>query len=143
MSVFSDPTAWGPPAWVFLHCIARTYPLRPSVEEKDHYRVFFTSLAQVLPCKKCRNEYQRYLREHPVDEHLSSRAKLDRWLIALHNNVNLLNNKQARSPREAVSEIRVQCQRYQTLHEQRSRHLQPPPPALPRSARRRRVQSSS
>ena len=109
-NVFANPASWGPSAWVFLHCVSLTYPRNPTKEDKQHYRTFFESLADTLPCKLCQAEYRQWLKNHPVGPHLSSRKKLSAWLIDLHNNVNMKKNKTVvPSDAAAVARIRRRC----------------------------------
>ena len=52
---------WGPPGWLFLHCITIGYPY--FINKKEHAermlktRDFFRNIGYVLPCKYCRNLY--------------------------------------------------------------------------------------
>ena len=54
---------WGPPGWVFLHCITIGYPIKidpknkEHISRKKHTMNFFNSLGHVLPCKYCRESY--------------------------------------------------------------------------------------
>lgn len=82
---------WGPPGWFFLHVITFGYPDEINLENKDriiHYANFFNSLGHVLPCKYCRNSYNEYIKEYPVESFLESREALTRWLYIIHNKVN-------------------------------------------------------
>ena len=44
---------WGAPAWIFLHCVAFNY----TPEKYVDYELFFRNLANILPCKTCRENY--------------------------------------------------------------------------------------
>lgn len=85
---------WGPPAWIFLHCVVMGYPVQFDPEDSDHvYRrkgmkKFFKFITCVLPCKYCRESYNKYIKESPIENHLSSRVELARWLYDIHNKVN-------------------------------------------------------
>ena len=90
---------WGPPGWLFLHCVTMGYPEKiennPKKKNyKEHqYRKkttedFFTLLGDVLPCGACRKSYKEFIEMHPIDEHLSSRVDLARWFYDIHNLVN-------------------------------------------------------
>lgn len=83
------PNRWGPYAWVFLHSITLTYPDDPTEEEKQEYKNFFVSLQYILPCRKCRQNYQANLEKHRLDDHaLKNKKNLTNWLIDIHNCVN-------------------------------------------------------
>ena len=79
---------WGSTMWFSLHTITMNYPINPSFVEKKDYKNFFESLQYVIPCKVCKKNYQRHLKEHPIDDNLSNRKKLVYWLIDIHNMVN-------------------------------------------------------
>lgn len=85
---------WGPPGWLFLHCIAFGYPYtidpnnpKHSTKKQDYAR-FFNNIGSVLPCKYCRESYMEFIREYPIDNHLNTREALCKWLYEIHNKVN-------------------------------------------------------
>ena len=47
-------SVWGPPLWHYLHTMSFNYPVKPSLEDKKHYRNFILNLRYILPCKYCR-----------------------------------------------------------------------------------------
>jgi hypothetical protein len=55
---------------------------------EKQYKDFFNSLGNVLPCKYCRDSYNKYIVELPVEYFLKSRKDLTRWLYLIHNKVN-------------------------------------------------------
>tara|TARA_B110000977_G_scaffold201646_1_gene297464 strand:+ start:9029 stop:9529 length:501 start_codon:yes stop_codon:yes gene_type:complete len=76
---------WGPPAWLFLHCIAANY----TPDKARGYLIFFNSLKYVLPCGACRKNYTRILKEMlPLTKKVfKSRETFMLWLFMLHNQV--------------------------------------------------------
>ena len=86
-----EPNIWGPGAWTFLHSITFQYPESPSDIEKQKYYVFFNSLKNVLPCPVCRGHYESNLDNLPI--RLDTRQELIEWLIDVHNEINIMNNK--------------------------------------------------
>jgi hypothetical protein len=89
-----DPDSWGPPAWIFLHSVTLTYPLKPTKEEMKNYYNFFMSLQYILPCNKCRYHYKQNLIKYPLSKDiLSSKKKVIKWLYDIHNNINRMNSK--------------------------------------------------
>ena len=82
------PEFWGPSGWKFLHSVTFQYPIKPTVNDKAHYKEFFNSLKHTLPCEKCAHHYAAHLRKFPIDSALETREKLVRWLINVHNEVN-------------------------------------------------------
>lgn len=85
---------WGPPGWLFLHSITFGYPYQIDPQNPEHlqkqrdYRDFFTVLGKVFPCKYCRDSYQGFIKEIPIEPNLGSREDLTRWLYNVHNKVN-------------------------------------------------------
>jgi FAD-linked sulfhydryl oxidase len=86
---FANPEVWGSSGWIFLHCIANTYPAQPTRREKKEYKDFFYALIYVLPCRVCRLHYAEYLQSNPIQYHLDSQDSLKKWLFSLHNYVNV------------------------------------------------------
>lgn len=77
---------WGPPAWLFLHCVTMCYD--PS--RKKAYKLFFRHLKDVLPCAKCRENYSKIISSGPLklkDEHFASKESLSEWLFRVHDRV--------------------------------------------------------
>ena len=84
-----EPEIWGPKAWFFLESVAMAYSTDPTYEEKKAADNFFTSLKYMIPCEKCRNNYEKHLKIYPLtDKVLSSRDNLFMWIVNIHNSVN-------------------------------------------------------
>lgn len=85
---------WGPAGWLFLHCITFGYPYAINPNNPDHdnkksdYKQFFELLGKVFPCKYCRESYQVFIKELPIDKYLNTRKDLITWLYKIHNKVN-------------------------------------------------------
>lgn len=90
MKFSCDPKKWGPSAWTFLHSIALCYPQHPSDMDKQHYKMFFLSLAYVLPCLKCQEHLLAYLSKESskFEAAFQSRDALMKWVVDFHNHVN-------------------------------------------------------
>ena len=58
---------WGPPGWLFLHCVAFGYPVKVSKWDysdnlkRMEYRNFFKNVGKILPCRYCRESYDKFL----------------------------------------------------------------------------------
>jgi hypothetical protein len=79
---------WGPHLWFSLHTISFNYPLEPTEDDKEKYNNFYLNLQHVIPCSVCKKNYQRHLKEHPLNNYLTNRKKLVYWVIDMHNMVN-------------------------------------------------------
>ena len=69
-----DTRYWGPSGWDLFHRIA--------AHSKDPDDVL-KYMAEVLPCKFCRNSTRRFVRQVPYDKH-----DPEKWLYEIHNMVN-------------------------------------------------------
>lgn len=78
-----DPKIWGYSLWQSLLHIALVYPDNPRADQKTKYKIFFQSLAHVLPCFACQKNYAMHLHKYPV--HLNNRDTLLLWLLKIHN----------------------------------------------------------
>jgi len=88
-----DPNIWGPGAWTFLHSITLHYPDSPSQQDKNEYADFFYSLANILPCSSCQNNFRQNLNDLPIKLYLQSKNTLVEWLFEIHNRINIENKK--------------------------------------------------
>jgi len=98
-----SPEEWGPSAWRFMHYITLSYPDNPTNNDKQNMKTFFSSIGSILPCEKCRLNFERHLVIYPLnDDVLSSRFDLVNWLINVHNEVNKMNGKKVLSYDEVM-----------------------------------------
>lgn len=90
---------WGPPGWLFLHCVTMGYPeyIENNPKKKNYHEhqerkrsteQFFLLVGEVLPCRACRESYRNFVEQHPIYNHLNSRKDLARWFYDIHNLVN-------------------------------------------------------
>lgn len=101
--IYPDASEWGPLLWSVLHGLAERsgHAIFPQYygDERHALVKIFTSLEKVIPCPSCKEHYEVYLREHPVDKaikdmpysHLNEYVK--RWFWELHNWVNYSLNR--------------------------------------------------
>lgn len=89
-------TVWGPPMWHYLHTMSFNYPVRPSKEDKKHYRDFILNLQHVLPCGKCRENLKKNFAKLPLTtQHMRSRETFSRYVFSLHEVVNTMLRKKS------------------------------------------------
>ena len=94
---------WGPSTWHLLHQIVENYsPLLHS-----SYQALVYSLAACLPCKICRNNFVLKIVENPFPCK-KTKVVLRKWLIEIHNQVNIDNNKPRLSYKRALEQIKKQ-----------------------------------
>ena len=98
MNINLNPLIWGPHAWFFLESIIISYPSNPTNDDKEHFKNFFTVLKNVLPCKKCRINYDKHLKNNPLDDNvLANKDNLFKWIIKIHNLSNGYNKYNIKS----------------------------------------------
>jgi hypothetical protein len=87
---------WGAAAWHFLHTISFNYPVKPTKEQKIHYRNFVLNLKNVLPCKYCRINLSNNFKKKPLQMcHMESRETFSRYIYELHETVNRMLGKKS------------------------------------------------
>jgi len=97
-----DPSIWGPKFWFSLHSVSLTYPFYPDEKDKENYKQFYYLLQYVLPCVVCRVNYKKNISQYPIDNFLKDRKSLVRWVIDVHNMVNVETGKKVISFDEAI-----------------------------------------
>jgi len=105
---------WGPLIWTALHTISFNYPVNPMPEDKTHYKDFIYSLRYVLPCKYCRINLTKNLKQKPLlNCHMASRETFSRYIYELHELVNKMLGKKSNltycDVRERYEHFRSRC----------------------------------
>jgi hypothetical protein len=90
MSNGIDPKIWGPYTWKHIEAVAFGYPNNPNEKEKKHYKRYFKTMGNVLPCIGCRKSYKSFIKDELKlsDEVLKNRKTLVKWVYDLHQKVN-------------------------------------------------------
>ena len=107
-------SVWGPSVWHALHTISFNYPVKPTMEEKKHYRNFILNLQYVLPCKYCRINLKTNLKQLPLTmSDMRSRDTFSRYIYNLHELVNKMLKKTSNltycDVRERYEHFRARC----------------------------------
>ena len=82
---YDDPKVWGRPAWTFLFaCIQDINKEKDTSPERVKYcKIFLENLGNILPCMVCKEHYNKYIKDHPID--ISDPLT---WLIKLYKKIN-------------------------------------------------------
>ena len=87
--------AWGPSGWFFLFsCVMGGFPPKIDSNNLEHteiqqqFRNMFLSLGYTMPCIFCRQSYLEFYQQLPIDNFLSGRIELMRWLYQMRDLVN-------------------------------------------------------
>ena len=107
-------SVWGPPLWHTLHTISFNYPVKPTKEDIENYYSFFKNLKNVLPCKYCRINLSKNLKDVKLNKKVfKNRESLSKWVYDLHENVNKMLGKKSglsfKEVRERYEHFRARC----------------------------------
>jgi hypothetical protein len=105
---------WGPIMWTALHTISFNYPVNPTLDDKKHYKDFIYKLKYVLPCKYCRINLTKNLKQKPLlNCHMKNRETFSRYIYELHELVNKMLDKKSTlsycDVRERYEHFRSRC----------------------------------
>lgn len=78
-----DPSLWGSYGWKMIHSYSRL-----PVPLKEYIR-WLKATSYILPCRMCRNNFKRHIRNHKCDEAKSN----EYFSVCLHNAVNEMKGK--------------------------------------------------
>ena len=85
---------WGPSLWHFLHTMSFNYPVKPTKEDKKKYMNFVKSLENILPCKYCRINLKKNLRDTKFSiKKMKDRTTFSQYIYELHNHINKMLGK--------------------------------------------------
>ena len=107
-------TVWGPGMWHYLHTMSFNYPVKPTRKDKKHYKQFVMNLRNVLPCKYCRMNLRKNLKDLPLrDKDLKNRHSFSLWMYKLHEHINKMLGKKSgltfEKVRERYEHFRARC----------------------------------
>lgn len=96
--IYPDATEWGPLLWSILHALAeRVGRVVSPLYKEDERRTWiqlYKALGKMIPCPSCKDHYDSYLRENPVEKDIKElpydalHDYIKRWFWELHNWVN-------------------------------------------------------
>ena len=107
-------TVWGPSLWHTLHTISFNYPVKPTQQDKKNYKRFIMDLKFVLPCKYCRMNFKKNLKDLPLTQKaLKNRNNFSRWMFNMHEHINKMLGKKSGlkycDVRERYEHFRSRC----------------------------------
>ena len=102
-SLVPPPRIWGPHLWYMLHIISFSYPEQPTEYDKRVYHDFYSSLKDIIPCELCRKHYRDHFNKYPITPHLDTRGNLIKWVIQVHNFVNISLNKPTLTDEQVIA----------------------------------------
>jgi len=93
-----SPTIWGPHAWFILHSISMALPDNVPVDKQKDLIQFMKSFGNLIPCNICKINYKNNLKiMSPLEKNVQTRELFSKWLIDLHNIVNIETGKKIMS----------------------------------------------
>ncbi|KAI1278768.1 FAD-linked sulfhydryl oxidase ALR [Halotydeus destructor] len=81
-----DRNQLGRNSWSVLHTIAAYYPAKPTLDQQNDMKSFFSIFSRIYPCEECATDMREDLKAEPPQT--KSRQELSQWLCRLHNKVN-------------------------------------------------------
>lgn len=111
---------WGPALWHSIHTVSFNYPVHPTEKDKREYRKWILGLVHVLPCRYCRENLKKNMKELPLTmERMKSRETFSRYIYELHEHVNTMLNKRSglsyEDVRERYEHFRTRCFQEKTI----------------------------
>lgn len=105
---------WGPVKWHYLHTLSFNYPVKPTDEQKEAYKIEILNMTNTLPCGACRENLKKNLLKHPLlKKHLKNRETFSRWVYDLHELVNKMLGKKSglsyQQVRDRYEGFRARC----------------------------------
>lgn len=89
-------SVWGPSLWHYLHTMSFNYPVNPTYEDKKNFKNFIYALKTNLPCKYCRMNMTKNLKDTPLNKKaLKNRDGFSRWMYNLHEHINKMLGKKS------------------------------------------------
>ncbi len=85
---------WGPHGKVYFMSVATNYPERYDADNAEHVtkafyiRELFHNLAHTLPCRYCRESYQQFIEELPMEPYMGGSRDLMYWFYLIIDKVN-------------------------------------------------------
>jgi hypothetical protein len=107
-------TVWGPSMWHYMHIMSFNYPITPTLENKKHYREFIINLQYTLPCKYCRINLTKNLKQLPITmSTMKNRESFSRYVYDLHELINKMLKKTSHlsydDVRDRYEHFRARC----------------------------------
>jgi len=107
-------SVWGPSLWHYLHILSFNYPVKPTKLHKQKHKEFILNLQYTLPCKYCRENLKKNLKQLPLTRNaLKNRENFSRWVYDLHELINKMLGKKSglkyNEVRERYEHFRSRC----------------------------------
>lgn len=88
--------------WPCIHIIGSTFDI---TSNKEAFKCFFYSLANLLPDENARLYMYQFIKEYPIDNYLQTNARAFYWTYLLHEFINVQLNKKKKLTFEEVKEL--------------------------------------
>jgi len=107
-------SVWGPALWHYMHTMSFNYPIKPTSNDKKHYKEFILNLKNVLPCGKCRKNLIKNFKKLPLtNKEMESRDTFSKYIYDLHEIINTMLGKKSNltydQVRERYEHFRARC----------------------------------
>ena len=114
---------FGPVFWAAIHMVSFNYPVKPTPEQKQHYKEWIMATGNVLPCRYCRDNFSNNVQKAQRPGDFDSRDAFSRFCYRLHSEVNRMLSKDTSMTFEHVRDM-YEGFRSRCLTEQQKRALE-------------------
>ena len=105
-----NPQIWGRDTWNFFYYVALSYPKHPTQSDRTKYSQFYKLAGQIVPCEKCRFNFEKHFQELPIQSYLNSSYDLFIWITKMDNKVRVLNGGTERTVDETYEHYMTEIQ---------------------------------
>ena len=83
-----SPDIFGPAMWFTLHNGVISYPNQPTEFIKNGMKQLLVNLPLLVPCLSCKEHFYAFIRTANLNDAVSSKEKLFKFIVDIHNYVN-------------------------------------------------------
>jgi hypothetical protein len=84
----TSPDVFGSAMWFTLHNGVLSYPQNPTEFVREGMKQLLTNLPLLVPCLNCKEHFYTFIKTSNLMDAVSSREKLFKFIVDIHNYVN-------------------------------------------------------
>lgn len=96
---------FGPVFWTAIHLVSFNYPVAPSEQQRIDYEAWLRATGRVLPCKHCRDNFEKNFEAAWTDDAMTNRDTFSRFCYRLHDEVNRMLDKTTNHTYQEIRDI--------------------------------------
>tara|TARA_Y100000992_G_scaffold229889_1_gene161182 strand:+ start:371 stop:790 length:420 start_codon:yes stop_codon:yes gene_type:complete len=99
---------WGPHYWFFLFTVSLNYPHSPNNLTKKKYYNLIRNFHLFIPDNEISGYFESLINEFPVTPYLDNRNTFVRWVVFIHNQINIKLKKPKITLKKALYDYYLQ-----------------------------------